>query len=203
MESATTPISSTSRHRLTAGELFPKAGEFQRRGVISQIIGSGVEITEERQFLGLAQQSCGVEVQRHRDLPALGVGAVDLQIRAGELEAHRWLCALQGAFHLQDLRERQLSGRGAAAAVRRPVQEADGEDTLEQQLAAHDLRLRHSAVHPAGEDLRRSLSARGQVHLFGEGEVLLRNVGQDDGVLLLLLFFDAQFRPRLCIRAEA
>lgn len=38
---------------------------------------------------------------------------------------------------------------------------------------------------------------------FGEGEVLLRNVGQDDGVLLLLLFFDAQFRPRLCIRAEA
>lgn len=29
------------------------------------------------------------------------------------------------------------------------------------------------------------------------------NVGQDDGVLLLLLFFDAQFRPRLCIRAEA
>lgn len=61
-------------HRLTAGELFPKAGEFQRRGVISQIIGSGVEVTEERQFLGLAQQSCGVEVQRHRDLPALGVG---------------------------------------------------------------------------------------------------------------------------------
>ena len=144
-----------------------------------------------------------MEVQRHRDLPALGVGAVDLQIRAGELEAHRWLCALRGAFHLQDLRERQLSGRGAAAAVRRPVQEADGEDTLEQQLAAHNLRLRHSAVHPAGEDLRRSLSARGQVHLFGEGEVLLRNVGQDDGVLLLLLFFDAQFRPRLCIRAEA
>ena len=48
--------------RVTAGELFPKAGEFQRRGVISQIIGSGVEVTEERQFLGLAQQSCGVEV---------------------------------------------------------------------------------------------------------------------------------------------
>lgn len=28
-------------------------------------------------------------------------------------------------------------------------------------------------------------------------------VGQHDGVLLLLLFFDAQFRPRLCTRAEA
>ena len=100
-----------------------------------------------------------------------------------------------GSERTAALRTRRSSGR--------PVQEADGEDTLEQQLAAHDLRLRHSAVHPAGEDLRRSLSARGQVHLFGEGEVLLRNVGQHDGVLLLLLFFDAQFRPRLCIRAEA
>ena len=77
------------------------------------------------------------------------------------------------------------------------------EQPFKNQLAAHDLRLRHCGVHLASEQLRRPLPSRGQVHLLGVGEVLLRDVGQQDGVLRFLPLLNAQLRPCLHIRGKA
>ena len=161
---------------MPSSEGLIKSGNAQRCGFVSGLIGCRVQVIQQSDLPLLPQQRDGVEIERHRDLTALRIVTVYLEVGPGHLQPQRGNAALRGAFHLHDLRERQLAGGGVILAVHAPVKQAYGKYPFEDQLAADDLTLCHGAANLAVQQFSSPLASGRKIHLLCKCKILFSDM---------------------------
>ena len=159
---------------LPAGFEVLAVREGQGFRLIAEVAGGAVEVPQQRQLRLPAEESHGVEGERHLEAAALLVPRGDLTVPAAELEGKIHGAVLL-ASQLQNLGEGKLRGRTAALSRRRPVEERNREDALYQALSPDALALADQCLAAETQDLRRPLPSRGESPDVREGEVLLRH----------------------------